>query len=185
MARRNFLDATRGYFGGRGVRNNMLQNDPRRRRPGYGVRPMTGGPGGLSPQAQLGWQGQLGAFAPPSMTQGRPPLTPPPGYVQSQRGGPPPPSMQPGASPRQRAFTGPLRWDVREPCSTPTGRCTQATRILRTPWCRRRYDYGRRSHDAGRFTTWSDLPGIPRPRADARPEGLHGGQEVSGRTGTT
>ena len=32
MARMRFLDATRGHFGGRGVRNNMLQNDPRRRR---------------------------------------------------------------------------------------------------------------------------------------------------------
>ena len=112
MARRNFLDATRGYFGSRGVRNNRLLNDPRRRRPGYGVRPMTGGPGGLSPAAQLGWQGQLGAFAPPSVPQAPSPLTPPPGYVQSQRGGPRPPAMRAGTSPRQSAFTGPIRHDM-------------------------------------------------------------------------
>jgi len=115
MARRNFLDATRGYFGGRGVRNNRLLNDPRRRRPGYGVRPMTGGPGGLSPAAQLGWQGQLGAFAPPSLSPEAPSyLTPPPGGGVNPFTSPPPrpPAMRAGTSPRQSAFTGPIRHDM-------------------------------------------------------------------------
>ena len=115
MARRNFLDATRGYFGSRGVRNNRLLNDPRRRRPGYGVRPMTGGPGGLSPTAQLGWQGQLGAFAPPSLSPEAPSyLTPPPGGGVNPFTSPPPrpPAMRAGTSPRQSAFTGPIRHDM-------------------------------------------------------------------------
>ena len=115
MARMRFLDATRGHFGSRGVRNNRLQNDPRRRRPGYGVRPMTGGPGGLSPQAQLGWQGQLGAFAPPSLSPEAPSyLTPPPGGGVNPFTSPPPrpPAMRAGTSPRQSAFTGPIRHDM-------------------------------------------------------------------------
>ena len=104
MARRDFsrfLGASQGYFGNRGVPNNKLLNDPRRRRPGYGVRPMTGGPGGLSPQAQLGWRDQLSP--PPDVKSifqqqlaGTPPPSMPPYAPQLNRQAPPPAPKQPG-----------------------------------------------------------------------------------------
>ena len=104
MARRDFsrfLGASQGYFGNRGVPNNKLLNDPRRRRPGYGVRPMTGGPGGLSPQAQLGWRDQLSP--PPDVKSifqqqlaGTSPPSMPPYAPQLNRQAPPPAPKQPG-----------------------------------------------------------------------------------------
>ena len=104
MARRDFsrfLGASQGYFGRRGVPNNKLLNDPRRRRPGYGVRPMTGGPGGLSPQAQLGWRDQLSP--PPDVKSifqqqlaGTSPPSMPPYAPQLNRQAPPPAPKQPG-----------------------------------------------------------------------------------------